>query len=286
MKMLALCAIAAAGLMAASSANAETTECTEITTIPIVITVQGVYCFKQHLGTAITTGNAIEIQTSNVTIDFNGFKLGGLAAGPGTSAKGIYSANTSNITIRNGIVRGFQSGIYLLGLLGGNSQGHLIEDMLLDRNTAYGTNMNDVKDTLVRNNRIVDTGPGDNFTSAVAIRIGSGSTDVIIEDNIISGVSETFSATGILVNASNSVQLRGNVVQRIVDAMTRRGIYLDGGDDILVLQNRILNLASIGGEFGINVTGSGTNISCINNVTIGFGTGIDGCNYVAGNHTP
>src|SRR5437870_353667 len=56
-------------------AYAETVNCTPITTIPTVITVQGIYCFTGHLSTAITTGNAIDIQTNNVVLDLNGFKL-------------------------------------------------------------------------------------------------------------------------------------------------------------------------------------------------------------------
>ena len=64
-----------------ATARAETVNCTAITSLPAVITVQGIYCFTGNLSTAITTGNAIEIQTNNVVLDLNGFKLGGLAAG-------------------------------------------------------------------------------------------------------------------------------------------------------------------------------------------------------------
>src|SRR5438128_9796041 len=78
-------------LLGAAPAHAETVNCTPITTLPTVITVQGIYCFTGHLSTAITTGNAIDIQTNNVILDLNGFKLGGLAAGPGTFAIGIFA---------------------------------------------------------------------------------------------------------------------------------------------------------------------------------------------------
>src|SRR5262245_29056235 len=86
-------------------ALAETTNCTAITSVPYVITVQGVYCFTDNIATTMSSGNAIEIQANNVTIDLNGFKLGGLAAGLGTSARGIYANQRQNITVRNGIVR-------------------------------------------------------------------------------------------------------------------------------------------------------------------------------------
>ena len=95
-------------VLAAFQARAETVNCTPITTLPAVITVQGVYCFKGNLATAMASGNAIDIQTNNVVLDLNGFKLGGLSAGLGTNTFGIYALDRQNITIRNGTIRGFR----------------------------------------------------------------------------------------------------------------------------------------------------------------------------------
>src|SRR5262245_55252905 len=122
-------AVLALAFAVAGSAHAETTNCTPITTLPYVITVQGVYCFTGNLATAMTSGNAIDVQTSNVTIDLNGFKLGGLAAGFGTSANGIHANQRQNITIRNGIVRGFRAGVFLEDSSFTVSQGHVVEDL-------------------------------------------------------------------------------------------------------------------------------------------------------------
>jgi hypothetical protein len=83
MKNLFLGAAVTAAFLS-TSANAETINCTEITTVPFVITVQGNYCLKSDKSSSSTTGNMIDIQTNNVTIDLNGFKLGGLGAGVGT----------------------------------------------------------------------------------------------------------------------------------------------------------------------------------------------------------
>jgi len=80
-----------------------------------VITSQGVYCLNHDLATAMTSGNAIDIQTNNVTVDCNGYKIGGLAAGPSSVAYGIHADTTrQNITIRNCGIRGFVEGIYLV----------------------------------------------------------------------------------------------------------------------------------------------------------------------------
>jgi hypothetical protein len=125
------CAVLA--LVAFPTTQAETVNCTPISSLPYAITIQGVYCLKDNLSTAIASGSAISIETNNVVIDLNGYKLGGAGAGISTSAKGISATSRSNITIRNGIIRGFHYGISLTG-----GSGDLIENMLLDLNTGGG----------------------------------------------------------------------------------------------------------------------------------------------------
>ena len=94
--------VAPAVVLGAAAARAETTQCTPVTGLPAVITVQGIYCLTGDLSTAITSGNAIEIATNNVILDLNGYKIGGLAAGPGTMANGIMAFGRQNVTIKNG----------------------------------------------------------------------------------------------------------------------------------------------------------------------------------------
>jgi hypothetical protein len=130
-------------------AHAETQNCTAITSLPAVIAVQGVYCLIGDLTTGMTSGNAIDIQTNNVVLDLNGFKLGGLAAGPGTTTRGIHAADRQNITIRNGTVRGFLYGIALTTT--GASQGHVVEDIRADQNTYVGMAI-DGSGNIVRHN--------------------------------------------------------------------------------------------------------------------------------------
>src|SRR5262245_46227659 len=131
------------------------TACTSITTLPATITTPGVHCLNQDLNTSITTGNAIEIQADNVVIDLNGFKLGGLAAGPGTDAIGIFAGDRRNITVRNGTVRGFFFGILLED--SGASSGHLVESIRADHNTGYGIYVEGTG-VVVRRNVVASTG--------------------------------------------------------------------------------------------------------------------------------
>jgi len=128
-----------------------------VTSLPAVISTQGTWCFKQDLATSITNGNAITIAANNVTLDCNDFKLGGLAAGVGTHAYGIYGggygAGRSNITIRHCNVRGFYIGVYFEGTNGG---GHTIEDNRFESNTYFGLQV-EGDGSVVRRNRIFDT---------------------------------------------------------------------------------------------------------------------------------
>ncbi len=283
MRNLLLGAIAAAGLMFSTSADAETQDCTEITTIPIVITVQGVYCLKGNLVTSATTGNMIHIQTNNVTIDFNGFKLGGSAAGTGTDARGVFADDRKNIVLRNGSIRGFYYGIWLKKSISDDSSGHLIEEMILDGNrfvgiVAEGTGM------VVRYNRVVNTGPTDLSATAFGIAIANASNSLIV-GNLVSKTTETNITYGIYAFSSSLIEIRGNSVLETDGATTDRGIYLSNTDDTTVIDNRVLNAAGTGTN-GIQVVATSAGINCIDNTVAGFTTGTSGCDFVSGNHTP
>jgi len=220
MKRLTVAFIFAA-LAFTAPAHAETVNCTAITSLPAIITVQGIYCFTGNLGTAITTGNAIDIQTSNVVLDLNGFKLGGLAAGLGTNALGIHATNRQNITIRNGTVRGFFIGIRLEGI--GPSGGHVVEEIRADQNTLFGIDVNG-SGNIVRNNQVVATG---------------GST----------AFGANADANGIIVSGSGPRLLNNDVINTVkLGTGTASGIYINLVDGGLVVNNRITG-ADVGVQF-------------------------------------
>jgi hypothetical protein len=234
----ALLVLLALGL-GATPARAETVACTAITALPAVITVQGIYCFTGHLNTAITSGNAIDIQTNNVVLDLNGFKLGGLAAGPGTSAFGIRAANRQNITIKNGTIRGFFRGIEL----GGNgSQGHVVEDIRADQNTAMGIQVQGDAH-IVRNNHIVATG---------------GST-----------LSADAGAVGIFIDSGTGTRVLNNDVMHTFKLGTgiATGISFLGQAYAFAVNNRITEA-----DLGIEYLGGSTGGKYRDNLTSGVGT--------------
>jgi hypothetical protein len=191
-----------AALAFTAPAHAETVTCTPITALPAVITVQGIYCFTADQAFGMTSGNAIDIQTNNVVLDLNGFKLGGLGAGLGTQATGIHASNRQNITIKNGTIRGFFVGISLENA--GASQGHVVEDIRADQNTYVGIAVGG-SGNIVRNNQVVATGGstvfGANAASAAGINVFGNGPRVLNNDVIDTVKQGTGTAWGIFLTS-------------------------------------------------------------------------------------
>jgi hypothetical protein len=164
--------------------EAETVNCTAITALPAVISGQGIYCFTGNLATSMTSGVAIAITSNNVVLDLNGFKLGGNGGGLATTAIGILAGDRRNITVKNGTVSGFMTGIYLFD--NGGSQGHVVEDIRADHNTITGISVRG-RGILIRNNLVIATGgatccgPG---VAAVGISAGGNGPRVLNNDVI------------------------------------------------------------------------------------------------------
>ncbi|HXG19832.1 MAG TPA: hypothetical protein VNN62_12280 [Methylomirabilota bacterium] len=72
--------------------------------------------------------DCLVVNSSNITIDLNGFAIIGNGSGKGISA----SSSVQGVTIRNGTVRGFAVGISLGG------SGNLVEDVHTENNTDTG----------------------------------------------------------------------------------------------------------------------------------------------------
>ena len=199
--------------LGAGLARAETVGCTPITALPAVITTQGIYCFTGHLSTAITSGVAIDIQTSNVVLDLNAFKLGGLAGGPATTAIGIHALNRQNITIKNGTVRGFLRGIQLE--TSGTSQGHVVEDIRADQNTFVGIEVAGAGN-IVRNNQVVATGGttvfGADIGAAGIFVVGTGPR--VLNNDVIKTVKQgSGTATGIFLSLTAVLAVNNRITE-------------------------------------------------------------------------
>jgi hypothetical protein len=248
-----------------------------ITSLPAVVTTQGVWCLDRHLETAITSGSAITINTNNVTIDCNDFKLGGLQAGVTTLARGITANGRLNTTVRNCNVRGFGTGIDASG------GGIVVEDNRFELNTRTAVDVAG-DGSVVRRNLVNDTGGAPDATVIYGIL---ASNTVVVEDNIVTNVAAAAGTDttvyGLRVIGGNGAVVSRNSVRGLIPSGTgvANGIYTSNGASVFITGNR----ASVtpAGTAGSGFRCNGTNGSMKDNGSWGFATPTSGCLDDGGN---
>jgi len=268
------------GLLTPGSVHAETYQtCTGfITSLPVLISSQGKWCLKSDLATAITAGNAITVNTNNVIIDCNDFKIGDLAAGAGTVAIGVYSLSRANTTVRHCNIRGFYTGI----LLGGIGSGALVEDNRLDNNTYVGIEV-DGDSSIIRGNRVFDTGGSTATPYAHGIN-AAYSVDVI--DNVVDGVTATSGGGGSSYGIVTTVDSNGSVSGNRVRNLAKDGIgvvfgIFNASSGHLDLRDNFLVGDGSSGSIGLQCSNS--NASARDNSIDGFETALQTCTDSGGN---
>jgi hypothetical protein len=252
-----------------------------ITSLPTVISTQGTWCMKQDLTTSITSGSAITINTNNVTIDCNDFKLGGLGAGVSTQTSGIFAINRLNATVRHCNIRGFYQGVYFYGITDG---GHLVEDNRFDGNTNVGVDV-EGDGSVVRRNRVFDTGGATGSTNTLGIETRYS---VEVLDNTVSGVLATAGTNGNVYGidciSSTAGRIIGNGVRGLVPDGTgaANGIYAASATRVSIRDNDIDGNGGAS-SIGLHCTTSGSHAR--GNLSVNFTTGLDLCTDDGGNVT-
>jgi hypothetical protein len=137
---------------------------TPINSVPYTIHKPGNYFLHKDLTFGVASGTAITINSSNVTLDFNGHLLvstvtpptnPGFGVAVGTDKKAI-----ENVTIKNGTVSRFLVGIDLGGSFA-SSTGHVVEEMRLTNHFSTGILSADLASgCLVNNNYISNCDKG------------------------------------------------------------------------------------------------------------------------------
>jgi hypothetical protein len=251
-----------------------------IDALPATITTQGTWCLRQNLDTSATSGNAIEIQTNNVTIDCNGFRMRGSGGGPSTTAVGIVANGRLNLAIRHCTIRGFQEGISLTA-----GSGYLVEDNLLDQNRTIG--IGSVGGGIVIRRNIVTNSGGSPVSGQVYAIYADG--DVI--DNVVDGVAGAdslvnFSATGIYSPADADINIgiviQGNRIRNLTPKGTGEAIGISSNGRGVLVRDNVIGQASVTTGFGISCNDNTSHVR--DNVILKYGTGIAvACDDAGGN---
>ena len=238
-----------------------------ITTLPAVISTQGNWCFNKDLSIGQSGVNAITVDANNVTIDCNGYKLGGLSAGPGTSSTAILSSRF-NTTIRNCTIRGF---LYAVRLQDG--AGHLIEDNRFDGNLRAGV-VSYADATIIRRNLIVDTGGGTAAEGDAWGILAYGTAEII--DNTVSVVDPLGPVNGNgygIFSGNSPSSITGNRVSQTNGMGTGQGIGIASAQYAVVEGNQVMGAG--GGVSHIGITCPDVNTSVVRNIVSAFEVGID-----------
>ena len=264
--------LASAALLAPPPAHAETYQTCAgfIDSVPAVINTQGVWCLRKDLSTAMATGNAITINTNNVTIDCNHFKLGGLAAGDATATTGILASNRQNTTVRNCNVRGFLVGVSLQG----NTAGNRVEDNRLDDNLWMGIAVAGDQN-LVQRNSVFSTGGAQTFNMGI-------NADADIIDNTVSDVFTANPAAFVIGIAANGPgnTVVGNRVRNLASTLAHAAINV-ASPGMVLERNRIDAEFDTTGD-AVRITGTGE-ATCIGNLSRNYADAFDDCSVVSGN---
>jgi hypothetical protein len=220
---LVLASLSVSTALAAGPTGWGSGSCREVTAFPANLVDSGVYCLSfKYIDFPLASGALITISASNVVFDLNGATLDGTPKGSAFSW-GIRSYGHSNITVRNGTIRGFNYGISLTAPLGyvntpvRPSHSFLVENVRLIENRTAGIEVVGY-DSEIRGNYIAHTG---------------GSSDPRLSGH----------AWGMIASGDGLRVIDNDVTHTHVNTAYSGGvttaISLGGGSDMVVVNNRI-----------------------------------------------
>ena len=236
--------------------------CIEVTAFPANLVAPGVYCLSfKYIDFPLASGALITISASNVVFDLNGATLDGTPKGSAFSW-GIRSYGHSNITVRNGTIRGFNYGISLTAPLGyvntpvRPSHSFLVENVRLIENRTAGIEVVGY-DSEIRGNTIAHTG---------------GSSDPQLSGH----------AWGMIASGDGLRVIDNDVTHTHVNTAYSGGvttaIFLGGGSDMVVVNNRMTEA-----DFGIYSGGLNWG-KYRDNITFNVGAPYTGGTNIGNNH--
>jgi Right handed beta helix region len=217
-------------LLPFASANAfetgQAVVATAITALPFTITVSGNYYLPSDLATAATSGAAITISASHVTLDLNGRTLSATSAG--TNADGVLVSNQADVTVQNGNIDGFSAGVYFspastpvnakntasnlklngntFGVLSASGTSNLVKDCVIDGGDV-GIWFSQDSGSRARNNLLANQQASASPGLGVAL-VSSPSFGVVFDDNVVTKGSN---ALGMIMSGTDKYRFNSFV---------------------------------------------------------------------------
>ncbi len=259
-----------AGLIVAVFASAVNAACMPVTEVPSIISAPGKYCLSQDVSINDGRAVAITIDSDDVSLDLQGFAIrgphyGGVATVSGSV--GVSAHGVSNITVRNGKIIGFGTGVHL-----GSSRplvgGHLVEKMHIAGGASVGISVH-TRDTIIRDNRItslngnLSSGTTSNTVRGILMgNIWGARLGNKIINNSITGFDGSSLSAGVQIQRGPDVLVEGNYFQS-GNRDGFYGIHVSASFGVTVVENRFhelgtavfYDLQSYGKYFG-NITES------------------------------
>jgi parallel beta-helix repeat protein len=262
----------------AAPATAAVLECGTVVTTDIILTADLGPC----------PGDALIAGADDITIDLGGYTISGTGSGAG-----VRVAQRTGVTVTNGTIQGFHTGVVL-----DESTDSVVSKLVL-RDNVRGVNVAGSDGNLVEKNTIIGS-------DLDAIRLGL-SADNVISKNVLSGnvfgIGVADFSTGNLVEKnvirdtggfgiavfsdSDSNRIEKNDVQRTLQG---DGINISADSDLTSI---LKNIASVNADDGIDTDNPQTTITgniANNNGDLGIeavaGTTDGGGNLASGNGNP
>jgi hypothetical protein len=278
-------------------ARAEIGACQVISSLPTTITVTGRYCLDQDIAGTYNGGSALAIRADNVVFDCADHRL--TDTNPANTNAGIMIyGDHDNVTVRNCVIDGFQTGILVQESADGGSSGEIIQDntFLHIRQVAIWASMTH---SLIERNQILGNTGNSNGT-AIGIRLYSSYANGVgnvIRDNVIADFEPTPPPStgtlviGIQLTYVNDTEITGNTLSALYSVTNNYTYAIDAssGTGTVLTDNRIIapppRAAPLDGQqwYGIRFSGTpeqlATNL-CRGNTVGHFATNIVGCTQV------
>lgn len=251
--VLALATLLALPFAPAAPARAASERYVAITSVPYTITTPGCYRLIANLTASAAYGGGITINCDNVVVDLDGFTIvNGLQPSYAGPTAAVMASNRSNITVRNGTVRGFYEGVHL-GAANQSLYGLVVEDMTVIGCWKAGVNVEGANAGIVRRCTVVATQSSSSSVDALAGIVVSG-IGAWVHDN---AVFKTVGATSFAIHVAGSpraVVERNKIANDGYIYGASSGINA-GGENIVVADNRITSM-NVGITYGTTGTGA------------------------------